>query len=156
MSSRPAKLLAVLLSAVICCAATGGSCNSSNDNFSIGPSTGEVVGLTVGAVAIVAAVIIIPVEISKSHHTLKGCVLSTPNGLELRTTENKTYALSGPAADIIPGNTLRLHGDREKRDKNTAGDQVFLVQRMQKNYGPCQALAQTAAPAPAPPLATQP
>lgn len=148
MRLRPTTALTLSLSVIICCGATGGSCNSSNDNFSFGPSKGEVVGAAVGAGALIAAAIIIPVEISKSHHTLKGCIFSTPAGLELRTTDNKTYALSGTTADIAPGSTLRLHGNRQKHDKNSPGDQVFIVQKMQKNYGPCQALA-PATPAPA-------
>ena len=145
MSKRPTAALILGLSLLVCCGATSGSCNSSNDNFQIGPSTGEVVGVSIAAVAVVAAAIIIPVEISKSHHTLKGCILSTPAGLELRTTDNKTYALSGSTADLAPGNTVRIHGDRQKHDKNTPGDQVFVIQKMQKNHGPCQALT---APAP--------
>ena len=150
MRLRPATALALGLTLVICCGATSGGCNTSGDNFSIGPSTGEVVGVAIAAVAVVAAVIIIPIEINKSHHTLKGCVLSAPAGLELRTTDNKTYALAGTTADIAPGNTVRLHGNRQKQDKNATGDQVFLIQKMQKNYGPCQALA-SAAPAPSQP-----
>jgi hypothetical protein len=130
----------------VCCGATSGSCNTSNER--IGPSEGEVVGVAVGAAAVVAAVIIIPIEINKHNHTLKGCVLNTPDGLELHTTENKTYSLAGTTADIAPGNTLRLHGKHEKHEKNTPGSQVFLVQKMQKNYGPCQALAQTTPPPP--------
>lgn len=141
MSLRPATAITLALTLIVCCGATSGSCNSSNE--SIGPSKGEVIGIGIAAVAVVAAVIIIPVEVSKSHHTLKGCIFSTPSGLELRTTENKTYALSGTTTDLAPGSTVRLHGDRQKHDKNATGDQVFLVQKMQKNYGPCQALAQT-------------
>ena len=148
MRLRPATALILGLTLFVCCGATSGGCNTSNDNFSIGPSTGEVVGIGIAAVAVVAAVIIIPVEISKSHHTLKGCVLSTPNGLELRTTDNKTYALSGTTADITAGNTLRLHGNRQNPPKGAA-DPQFIIQKVQKNYGPCQALASTQ-PAPAP------
>jgi hypothetical protein len=133
------------LSLLLCCGATSGGCDTSNER--IGPSNGQVVGVGIAAVAVVAAVIIIPIEINKSHHTLKGCVFSTPAGLELRTTDNKTYALSGSATDVAPGNTLRLHGNRQKPDTSAAGDQVFFVQKMQKNYGPCQALAQAAPPA---------
>jgi hypothetical protein len=143
---RPAHAIALALSLLLCCGATSGSCNTSNEH--IGPSTGEVVGVGIAAVAVVAAVIIIPVEINKSHHTLKGCVYSTPAGLELRTTDNKTYALSGTTTDLAPGNTVRLHGNRQKQNKSTPGDQVFLVQKMQKNYGPCQALAQSVPPNP--------
>ncbi|HEY4008950.1 MAG TPA: hypothetical protein VGM11_02280 [Acidobacteriaceae bacterium] len=144
MKPRLINVLTLVLTPVVLCAATNGSCNTSNER--VGPSTGEVVGVGVAAVAVVAAVIIIPIEVNKSHHTLKGCVLSTPAGLELRTTDNKTFALSGTTTDIAAGNTLRLHGNHQKHSKDTAGDQVFLVQKMQKNYGPCQALAQPAPP----------
>lgn len=140
MRLRPATVITLALTLIICCGATSGSCNNSNDNFNIGPSKGEVVGAAVGAIAVIAVAIIVPVEISKSHHTLKGCIFSTPAGLELRTTDNKTYALSGTTTDIAPGSTLRLHGDKQKQTKNATGDQVFVVQKMQKNYGPCQAL----------------
>lgn len=139
MSKRPTVALILGLSLLVCCGATSGSCNTSDEQ--IGPSKGEVVGVAVAAVAVVAAAIIIPVEISKSHHTLKGCILSTPAGLELRTDDNKTYALSGTTAGLAPGSTIRLHGDKQKHDKNATGDQVFVVQKMQKNYGPCQTLA---------------
>jgi hypothetical protein len=144
---RPVTIITLTLTLLTCCAATSGSCNTSGDT--LGPSQGEVVGVGIAAVAVVAAAIIIPVEISKSHHSLKGCILSTPAGLQLRTADNKTYALSGTTAGLAPGSTLRVHGDKQKHDKNTTGDQVFVVQKMQKNYGPCQALA-PAKPAPAP------
>lgn len=145
MHLRPAATLTVTLSLLICCGATSGSCNTSDDT--IGPSTGQVVGVAVGAAAVIAAAIIIPVEISKSHHTLKGCIFSTPAGLELRTADNKTYALSGTTANLSPGSTVRVHGDRQKHNKNATGDQLFVVQKMQKNFGPCQALASTQRPA---------
>jgi hypothetical protein len=140
---RPATAITLALTLLLCCGATSGSCNSSDDNFSVGPSKGQVIGATVGAAAVIAAAIIVPVEISKSHHTLKGCIFSTPAGLQLRTTDNKTYALAGTTADLSPGSTVRMHGNRQKHDKNAPGDQLFLVQKMQKNYGPCQALAST-------------
>ena len=150
MRLRPVTALTLALSLLVCCGASSGSCNTSNEQIGT-PAKGEIIAASIGAVAVVAAVIIIPVEINKSHHTLKGCVYTTPAGLELRTTENKTYALSGTIADIAPGNTLRLHGNHQKQDKSASGGQVFLVQKMQKNYGPCRALAQTipaAAPQP--------
>jgi hypothetical protein len=142
---RSATVVTLILTLILCCGATSGSCNTSNEQ--IGPSKGEAIGVGIAAVAIVAAVIIIPVEISHSHHTLKGCVFSTPAGLQLRTADNKTYALSGTTADIAPGNTVRLHGNRKMPAKGAAAaDPQFIIQKMQKNYGPCQALAATASP----------
>jgi hypothetical protein len=84
---------------------------------------------------------VVLVEVNHSHHNLKGCVFNGSNGLELRTDDNKTYALSGTTNDIAPGNTLRLHGDHKKLPKGASADPEFIVQKMQKNYGPCQALA---------------
>jgi hypothetical protein len=45
------------------------------------------------AVIIVGAVVL--VEVDHSHHPLEGCVLSGERGLELRTDDQKSYALSG-------------------------------------------------------------
>jgi hypothetical protein len=136
---RPATAITLALTLLVCCGATNGGCNTSNEQ--IGPSEGKVVGVAVAAVAVVAAAIIIPIEVSKSHHTVKGCIFNTPTGLELRTDDNKTYALSGATTGLAPGSTIRLHGNKQKQDKNATGDQVFVIQKMQKNYGPCQALA---------------
>jgi hypothetical protein len=148
LRSHPAiAVITLALSFIVCCGATSGSCNTSNER--IGPSEGEVVGVAVAAVAVVAVTAVVLVEVSHSHHTVKGCVFSGSNGLELRTDDNKIYALGGTTADIAAGNTVRLHGNHQKHDKNAPDDQAFLVQKMQKNYGPCQALAPNKPP-PAP------
>jgi hypothetical protein len=139
MSSRLGTSLVLALSLVVCCGATNGGCNPSNEQ--IGPSKGEVVGVAVAAVAVVAVTAVVLVEVSHSHHTLKGCVFSGANGLELRTDDNKIFTLSGTTNDIAPGNTVRLHGNRSKPPKGTVADPEFIIQKMQKNYGPCQALA---------------
>jgi len=136
------SLTIIVLSLFICCGASSGNCNGNNSNFgNIGPSTGEVVGAAVAVGAVVAVTAVVLVKVDHSHHTIKGCVFSGANGLELRTDDNKTYALSGTTADLAPGNTVRLHGNRQKPPKGTSGDSSFIVQKMQKNYGPCQALA---------------
>lgn len=140
MNSWPAKALTISLSLFVCCGATSGSCNNSNSNFNIGPSTGEVVGATVAVGAVIATAIIVPVEINKHQHNIQGCVYTTPNGLELRTSDQKVYVLSGATANVSPGTTVRLHGDRQKHDKNSSGDQVFLVKEIKKSSGPCTVL----------------
>jgi hypothetical protein len=145
MRAHPATAVTLALSTLLCCGATSGSCNTSNDQ--IGPSKGEVVGVAVAAVAVVAVAAVVLVEVSHSHHTLKGCVFNGANGLELRTDDNKTYTLSGTTGNIAPGNTVRLHGDRKKAPKGTISDPEFFIQKMEKNYGPCQALALPPSPA---------
>lgn len=104
---------------------------------SIGPSNGEVIGAAVGIGAVIAVAIIVPVEISHSHHTLTGCVFTGPNGLELRTSDTKTYALEGDAARIKVGDRVNLHGSKAKKTKDTTGDQVFRVQKLNRVYGSC-------------------
>ena len=103
----------------------------------IGPSTGEVVGAAVGVGAVIAVAIIVPVEISHSHHTLSGCVITGSSGLELRTSDSKTYALEGAAASIKVGDRVKLHGSKAKKTKDTAGDEVFRVEKLNRDYGSC-------------------
>lgn len=141
MSSRLGTTLTIALSLLVCCGATTGSCNTSNEQ--IGPSEGEVVGVAVAAVAVVAVTAVVLVEVHHSHHTLKGCIFNGSNGLELRTDDNKSYALAGTTDNIAPGDTVRLHGNHQKPPKGAIADPEFVVQKMQKNYGPCQALAST-------------
>ena len=110
------------------------ACQSSG---TIGPSTGEVVGAAVGIGAVIAVAIIVPVEISHSHHTLVGCVVAGASGLELRTNDAKTYALEGDAASIKVGDRVKLHGSKAKKTKDSAGDQVFRVEKLNRDYGMC-------------------
>ena len=142
MSKRPVlSLTIIVLSLFICCGATSGSCNNSNQSFNLpGPSAGEIAGVAVGVGAAVTAVVLI--EVNHSHHTLKGCLFDSPGGgLQLRTEALKDYTLAGSTANLAVGNSVRLHGDREKRDKNASVGQVFRVKELKKNYGPCSVLA---------------
>lgn len=139
MSKRPALSLSISLALLVCCGATGGSCNTNTNQDHIGPSGGEIAAVAVGVGAAVTAVVLI--EVNHSHHTLKGCVFSNPSGLELRTADQKVYSLAGTTTDLTPGRSVSLHGDRQKHDKSAVGDQVFLVKEVKKNYGPCQVLA---------------
>ena len=124
----------VALGALLCSGASSPTaCKSSG---SIGPTTGEVIGAAVGVGAVIAAVVL--VEVNHSHHTLKGCVLSGPNGLELQTSDSKTYSLDGDAATIKPGDRVKIHGSRVKKTKGQSGSQVFKVEKLNKDYGPCK------------------
>lgn len=105
---------------------------------SIGPSGGEVAGAAIGVGAIVAVAIIVPVEIHHHHHTLKGCVFTGPGGLELRTSDAKTYTLEGGPSSIKVGDLIQFHGSKVKKTKDQTGDQVFRVAQLKKDYGPCK------------------
>jgi hypothetical protein len=135
------------LAVLLCSGATTSPTGCPGGSGSIGPSNGEVVGAAVGIAAVIAVAIIVPVEISHSHHTLKGCVFAGPNGIELQTSDNKTYSLEGDAASIKAGDMIKFHGSKVKKTKDTTGDQVFQVQKLTKDYGPCKVVAQPASPA---------
>ena len=115
----------------------GGATSPTNCNEHIGPSTGAVVGAVVGAGAVVAIVVV--VAVNSGHHTVTGCVVSGPNGLELQTSESKRYALEGDAASIKVGDRVKIHGSRVKKTKDTTGEQVYRVEHVKKDYGPCPA-----------------
>ena len=122
------------LTALLCSGSTSpATCQSSG---SIGPSEGEVVGAAVGVGAAIAVVTVVAVD--HSHHTLKGCVFTGPNGLRLQTSDSKVYAIEGDAASIKAGDKVKFHGSKVKKTKDSSGDQVFKVEKVSKDYGPCQ------------------
>jgi len=126
------------LAVLLCSGSTAPvACTGSTGN--IGPSTGEVAGAAVGIGAAIAVAIIVPVEISRSHHMLTGCVFSGPTGLDLQTSDSKTYALEGDAANIKVGDRVKLHGSKAKKTKDNSGSQVFKIKNLSKDYGPCKA-----------------
>jgi len=103
----------------------------------IGPSDGEVVGAAVGIAAVIAVGVVVLVEVNHSHHTLSGCVVPGPNGLELVTSDSKRYQLEGDPSSVKAGDRVKFHGSKVKRTRDSSGDQVFKVETIKKNYGPC-------------------
>jgi hypothetical protein len=125
------------LTALLCSGATSPTgCQSSG---TIGPSKGEVIGAAVGIVAVITVAIVVVVEVNHGHHVVTGCVVTGPDGLQLRTSDAKTYTLEGDAASIKVGDRVKFHGSKVKKTKDTAGNQVFKVEKIQKDYGPCPA-----------------
>jgi len=125
------------LTVFLCSGATSPTSCPSGGN--IGPSNGEIIGVAVGAVAVVVVGVVVAVEVNKAHHTLNGCVIAGPNGLELVTSDSRRYALEGDAASIKVGDRVKIHGSRVKKTKDTKGDQVYRVEKLKKDYGPCPA-----------------
>jgi hypothetical protein len=148
MQRRKGILAFAALSSFLLCGATTSptACNSKP----IGPSTGEVVGIGVGVVGGIAVGTIVLVEVHKSHHTVKGCVTAGPDGLEVHNEgDQKVYALTGITANVKPGDIVKLNGDKEKHQKDSAGDVDFMIQKISRDYGPCKVAlaAPPAAPA---------
>jgi hypothetical protein len=138
--------LAALGSLLLCGANSPSGCTSSS--FQVGPSKGEVAGVTVAVAAVVVVGVVVLVDVNKSHHTIKGCVTSGANGLELRNVgDRRTYALTNIPASVKVGDVIKLHGTKQKGQKNGMGDQDFRVEKMSRDYGPCRAAFAPAAAA---------
>jgi hypothetical protein len=105
------------------------------------------VALSAAAMAAVIAgtTVAITLAVENHHHTLQGCVFSGQGGMELRTSDSKVYALQGSAATIKVGDRVKLHGSKLKKAKDSNDDQVFVVEKLRKDYGSCA--AEVAAPA---------
>jgi hypothetical protein len=90
----------------------------------------------VGGGIVVGAIIL--VEVNKSHHTVRGCVSTGPNGLVvLNESDNQNYALVGVTANTKVGDRVRLHGAKDKKNKNSPAGRTFVVEKVTKDYGPC-------------------
>jgi hypothetical protein len=138
---------AALSSLLLCGATSPTGCNTTPQK-PIGPSTGEVVGIGVAVVATVVVATVVLVHVHNSHYSVRGCVTAGPGGLKVyENGSGKVYALTGVTANVKIGDVIKLHGAKIKGQKDSAGDQDFAVESINRDYGPCKAL-------PAPPAAT--
>jgi len=109
----------------------GQSSSSGNLDF-----TGYKIGIAIGAGAVAA--VVAALAINHNHHIMSGCVRSSPNGLELQTSDSKTVALlQGEPVGIKAGDRIKIHGSKVKRTKGATGPDVFKVDQLKKDYGPC-------------------
>lgn len=131
--------LAWLLFCCVTVASTGCTSGLKNSDFKFGPSGGQVAAAAIG---VGAAVVVTVVLINHSHHTMKGCVSSDQNGLQVQTQGDvKTYALGGDTANIKVGDLVRFHGTKAKKVKGSAGNQTFTVEKVSRDYGPCKVIS---------------
>ncbi len=129
-------IAATAATAFVCSGLT--SCSNTQIGLSIAAIAAVVVGTTVG----------VTLAVQHSHHTLQGCIYSGVNGLELRLPDANVYALTGQLADVKVGDKLKIHGAKVKKVKGgSAGGQVFVVEKVNRDYGPC-AVPLTTSPAP--------
>jgi|SRR5580658_1488109 hypothetical protein len=139
MNRRSGIVCFVILGSLLICGSTAPpGCAPSGQ---IGPSSGEIIGGVIGVAAVIVVGTVVLVEVSdKSHHTIKGCVTAGPDGLTVHTDGNgKTYALTGVTANVKVGDVIKVHGSKQKGQKDSAGDQDFMVEKMSRDYGPCKA-----------------
>jgi hypothetical protein len=94
----------------------------------------------VGIVAVAVVGTVVLVEVHKAHHTMKGCVTSGPDGFELTSDgDRKLYTLTGATAAVKAGDIVRVHGSKEKVEKNSSVPRDFMVEKINRDYGPCGA-----------------
>ncbi len=72
-------------------------------------------------------------------HSLKGCAVSGPSGLELQTqSDQQTFQLLGVTADVKAGERVKVIGKIRKNGKADTSNRSFLVEKLAKDYGACK------------------
>ena len=94
-----------------------------------------------GGIAAVGAAIVVVAVILVVHYkpaSVKGCVASGPNGLELKNGGDQlTYALTGDTSQVKPGEVVKVQG-KKKSGKHGASPSIE-VKHFEKDYGACPA-----------------
>lgn len=143
--SRSRQKLAVSVSlALLLC--TGSMSRAQATSGRIG-YCGSGIAIGIGAIAGGGAALGIFLAVNHGRHLLEGCVSTGPDGPQLQTSDAKTFALQGDPAIFKVGDRVKVHGDRVRRSKDSKGNQVFKVDKIKRNYGPCQITQTRAAPA---------
>jgi hypothetical protein len=139
MNRRSGIIAATALTSFIFCGAATTTQSCSEPQGHIGPSTGEIVGAIVGVAAVITVGTVVLVEVHNAHHTIKGCVTAGPGGVQIQNEgDKKMYTVTGVTQDVKVGDRVKVHGDKENKPKGSTADQVFAVQKLNKNYGACQ------------------
>jgi hypothetical protein len=76
--------------------------------------------------------------VNHSHLTLKGCVVSSKAGMELRADNHQVYQLTGNIAGLQPGHLVKVHGSRAKKAGEKGEPTFFAVEALQLLDGPCE------------------
>lgn len=98
--------------------------------------------IAAGILAVAATIVVVGVVLVVHYKpaTVKGCVVSGRNGLELTNDSDKlTYELTGATSGIKPGEVIMVKG-KKKRGKDTAS-RTFTVKGLSKDYGVCPGAA---------------
>jgi hypothetical protein len=135
-----------LLGVLLCTGASSSTGCQSTNSGTIGPSKAEVGGAIAGVGVVIAVVVI--VAVNHDHHLLSGCVYSDGGGVKLRTSNSQTYAIEGDPSAIKVGDMIKFHGSKVKKTGDSSGNQVFRIDQIKKDYGPCHITPPTPAAAP--------
>jgi len=104
---------------------------------------GNGIAIGIGAIVGGGAALAVFLAVNHDRHFLHGCVSNGSDGPQLRTSDARIFALQGDPAVIKVGDRVKVHGARLRKAKDSKGNQVFKVDKVKKDYGPCQ-LAQAA------------
>jgi hypothetical protein len=138
MNTRVQKLLANVITLALLGMAAGPTnayCANPPSESQI-VSNGQIAGVAAG-IAGAGAAIGIGVFYAVHHgHSLTGCTVSGSNGLELvNQGDHATWRLVGEVNDIKPGERVHVSGKKEKKAGADPGQ--FLVEKVSKDFGPC-------------------
>lgn len=99
---------------------------------------GNGIAVGIGAIAGGLAVVGIALAVNHDHHFVKGCVSAGAGGPQLQTSDSTMYSLEGDPAAIKVGEMVKFHGSKVRKPKGSV-TRVFRVDKLKKDYGPCQA-----------------
>jgi hypothetical protein len=137
MNRRAGLVSMAVVTSLIFCGAQTSTQGCANSQPAPTHTGAEAAGIAIVAGVVVGTVVL--VEVHRSHHTLKGCVSTSANGLVVQDSSNaKVYSLSGVTADVKVGDEVRVHGTKVKQKKGEVGDPLFTVEKLSKDYGPCK------------------
>jgi hypothetical protein len=130
---------------LLCGASSPSGCtnNNSNSNNNIpgtSLSSGQAIAIVAGGVAVIVIGTVVLVQVHKAHHTLKGCVTAGPGGITvLNERDQRVYAINGVTADVKLGDIVKVQGNRQKGQNDSAGDEDFTITRFSRDFCPCKA-----------------
>jgi hypothetical protein len=105
------------------------------------PTPGQAVGVIFGIAAVGAAIGVGVYYAARHHQSVTGCASLMPDGLRLESeVDRKVYALTGDLAAVKTGERIRVSG---KKLKSSGAVQLFLVEKLPKDFGPCKVQAET-------------
>jgi hypothetical protein len=94
-------------------------------------------GAIVGAVAGIAAVVVIVAVVLTHKKKITGCANANDKGMSVTDeTDKQTYALSGNTTDIKAGERVRLQVKKMKSTQK-GGAPTWQVEKLIKDYGSC-------------------
>jgi hypothetical protein len=136
MTTTPRSFFAIIAACAALLPVTLSSKAVSQSSGGFGPRTSQVVELF-GGIAAGGAVLGIGVFYAFHHsHSLTGCAVSGADGLQLQSQgDQQAFGLVGDVASVKAGDKVRVSGKKKKN--NGDAPRQFLVEKLQKDYGPC-------------------